>query len=424
VSLRHRRRSAAGAALISAVAVVALASTGLAAALSPPPPTPVPPDGSLSPFPSVLHTPADASVAPQVSAPVGVLADLGTGQLLTSQGVDTVRPIASLTKIMTALLVLERTKPGDEVVVDPAAVFHPHDYGASSTLGLRAGERLTVDQLLRGMLLGSANDAAVALAIHVAGSTSAFVDLMNQRAKALGLTHTVFYSPNGLDDRGHATARDLIALTRAAMRTPGFADIVRMKTTTLPGPDDEPRHVQNRNAMLWLYRGATGVKTGSTAAARYCLVATAERDGRRLVAVVLGAPVDAFSDAAALLDYGFAAFEPHTFVQEGQSLGTLPIVGGTVPVVAGGTIHRLVPSTALQDARTLISATPGAAFPPAPGQRVGTLRVTIPGGVTVGTVPLIAGDLPAPQPSDVPWWARAAGTVGRAVGGLIGSLTS
>jgi serine-type D-Ala-D-Ala carboxypeptidase (penicillin-binding protein 5/6) len=424
VTFRSRRRSAATAALISLVAVVALATTGLAAGLTPPPPTPVPPDGSLSPFPSVLHTPANPSAVPHVSAPVGVLADLGTGQVLSAQGVDTVRPIASLTKIMTALIVLDRTKPRDQVVVDPDAVFHPHDYGASSTLGLHAGETLTVDQLLRGMLLGSANDAAVALAIHVAGSTSAFVDLMNQRAKNLGLAHTVFYSPNGLDDRGHSTARDLIALTRAAMRTPGFAEIARTKSTTLPGPGDEPRHIQNRNAMLWLYRGATGVKTGSTAAARYCLVATAERNGRRLVAVVLGAPVDAFSDAASLLDYGFAAFEPHTFVQKGQSLGTLSIVGGTVPIVAGDTIHRLVPSAALPDARSVVTANPAAAFPPAPGQRVGTLRVTIPGGVTVGTVPLITGDLPAPEPSDVPWWARAAGTVGRAVGGLLGSLTS
>ena len=157
------------------------------------------------------------------------------------------------------------------------------------------------------------------------------------------------------------------------------------------------------------------------AAGRYCLVATAQRDGRRLVAVVLGAPADAFSDAASLLNYGFEAFEPHTFIRKGAPVGTLPIRGGAVPVVAGGGIHRLVPARALAGARLRLTADPSAAFPPAPGQRVGTLRVTIP-GTTVGTVPLLAGALPSPNPGDVPWWARATGAVGRAVGDVIGGL--
>jgi len=323
---------------------------------------------------------------------------------------------------MTALLVLERTDPGEVVVVSPDAVFRKKDYGASSTIGLRAAERLTADELLRGMLLGSANDAAVALAIDVAGSTGAFVDLMNQRAKELAMRNTVFYSTNGLDDRGHSTGRDLVTLTRVAFRTPGFASAVASKHTDMPAPDGGERHIQNRNALLWLYRGATGVKTGFTAAARYCLVATADRDGRRLVAVVLGAPSDAFSDAAALLDYGFAAFESHTFVRKGDAVGTLPIRGGSVPVLAAAGIRRLVPTQALADAHVGLIADPDAAFPPAPGQRVGTLRVTIPGAM-VGSVPLLAGALPPPEPGDAPWWARAAGAVGRAALDVVGGLT-
>jgi D-alanyl-D-alanine carboxypeptidase len=130
------------------------------------------------------------------------------------------------------------------------------------------------------------------------------------------------------------------------------------------------------------------------------------------VAVVLGAPDDAFSDAASLLNYGFAAFESHSFVREGAAVGTLAIRGGSVPVLAGGDIDRLVLTRALAQARVSLTADPDADFPPPPGQRVGTLRVTVP-GTTVGTVALLAGSLPAPDPGQAPWWARAAGAVGR-----------
>jgi D-alanyl-D-alanine carboxypeptidase (penicillin-binding protein 5/6) len=421
VSLRGRR-SIAVAAFLIAISFGSLATSAFAdVALSPPPATPVPPEGSLSPFPSVLQTPTDAVAVPTPSAPVAVLADLDSGQMLLARGEDTPRPIASVTKIMTALLVLEHTHLRDVVVVSPDAVFHEGDYGASSTIGLRAGERLSVGELLRGMLLASANDAAVALAVDVAASTNAFVDLMNERASKLGMHHTFFFSTNGLDDRGHSTGRDLVTLTRVAVRTPGFAAAVASKTTSMPGPDGRDRQIQNRNVLLWLYRGATGAKTGWTAAARYCLVATAERDGRRLVAVVLGAPSDAFSDAASLLNYGFAAFERHTFVEKGATVGTLPIRGGSVPVVAAAGIRRLVPTRSLAEARVRFTADPDAAFPPAPGQRVGTLRVTIP-GTTVGVVPLLAGTLPAPEPGSVPWWARATGAVGRALDAAVGGL--
>ena len=410
---RRTRRTASLAAFLIAVSFAFLAGGPFAhATLSTPPPTPVPPHGSLSPFPSVLQTPADAVALPKLSAPVAVLADLDSGQMLLARGANTPRPIASVTKIMTALLVLEHADLDDTVVVSPEAVFHKRDYGASSTIGLRAGERLTVGTLMRGMLLASANDAAVALAVDVSGSVGAFVALMNARAHALGLRHTVFFSPNGLDDRGHSTGRDLVALTRVAFRTSGFAPAVASKRVVMPGPGEEERHLQNRNVMLWLYRGATGVKTGWTAAARYCLVATATRDGRRLVAVILGAPADAFSDAASLLNYGFAAFESHTFVHKGDTVGTLPIRGGSVPVVAAERIDRLVPARALAQARLRFTADPDAAFPPAPGQHVGTLRVTIPGS-TVGSVALLAGTLPAPEPGDAPWWARATGAIGR-----------
>ena len=420
MSPRHRPRLRA-ALLVAALAAPAVFN-GFASASSTPPPTPVPPHGSLSPFPSVLRTPADTQSEPAITAPVAVLADLDTGRLLYARGPDARRPIASLTKVMTALLVLEAGHLDEVVTIPEEAVFAPHDFGASSTLGLIEGERLTVRDLLYGMLLGSANDAAVALAIHEAGSTQAFVHWMNARARELGLRATVFFSPNGLDDRGHSSARDLVTLTRAAYETPGFAPIVDAEVRRIPGPNGTQRSIQNRNVMLWLYPGAMGAKTGFTAGAGYCLDATAQRDGRRLLAIVLGAPSDAFSDAAALFNYGFDAFEHHTFIRLGDPAGEVAIRGGTVPVIAGGTIAGLVPADAVATAGERVSVDPRAAFPPAPGQQVGTLRVTIP-GLTVGAVPLMAAELPAPTRSgDHPWWMNAAGAVGRAVTQAVGGL--
>jgi hypothetical protein len=132
-------------------------------------------------------------------------------------------------------------------------------------------------------------------------------------------------------------------LTRAAMRTNGFAPVVATEFHTIPAPGGGERHIQNRDVLLWLYPGATGVKTGYTAKAGYCVVATAERDGRRLVAVVLGAPGDAFSDAAALMDYGFTAFTQHAFVHRGDPNGVITLPGGSVPVETGGGLAALVP---------------------------------------------------------------------------------
>ena len=240
-----------------------------------PPPTPVPPRGSPSPFPQSLATPADPVSVPQMDVPVALLADLDDGQVMFAKAPEVRRPIASLTKIMTALLVLTRRDLDDVITVAPGAAFDDGDFGASSTLGLRVGERRTVRELLDALMLQSANDAALALAIEVGGTEQRFVSMMNDRARALGMRDTAFFSPNGLDDRGRSTARDLLVLTRAAYAQKGFGGIVSSKFRTIPAPQGKPRRVQNRNALLWLYRGAIGVKTGFTTGAGYCLVATA-----------------------------------------------------------------------------------------------------------------------------------------------------
>jgi D-alanyl-D-alanine carboxypeptidase (penicillin-binding protein 5/6) len=387
-----------------------------------PPPTPVPPHGSLSPFPTSLRTPAEPTNAPTLTARSALLADLVSGAIMDEKAVDQRVPIASLTKIMTALITLERTRLADVVSVDPRAVFRRHDFGASSILGLRAGERISVENLLYAMMLGSANDAALALAIHIAGSEQAFVEVMNARAHRLGMRDTIFYSSTGLDDRGRSTAGDLLRLVRAAGSVAGFDRITATRFRTIPASQGPDRRIQNRNALLWLYPGTFGTKTGSTLLAGSCLIASAARGGRRLVAIVLGAPHDPFSDAAALLAYGFDGFTERTLASEGSDEGALAIRGGTVPVVAGAELSALIPTTSIDHLRERISADPHAAFPPIPGSRVGTLIVSIPGH-TIGSVPLIVSTVPPPPASSGPWWARAGMSLGRSIAGAVRALS-
>lgn len=411
-----------------ALALFALAGPslfiGVASGQVAPPPTPVPPNGSPSPFITELRTPSDPVPEPEIHASSAVLFDLGADQTLASWDAGSHRPVASLTKLMTALVTLDRTRPRDLVTVLPDAVFDRDRYGSSSILGLRAGEQLRVVDLLFGLLLGSANDAAVALADHVSGDVDAFVDEMNARADELGMRDTRFRSPNGLDDRGHSSADDLVTLVRALREHTLFRAIAAKKSHTMPGPRGVGRRIQNRNALLWLYPGATGVKTGFTARAGYCLIATAERGTRRLLVVLLGEPSDAFSDAAALLNHGFEAFTEHTFVHAGDPLGTAGIRGGAVPVRAAGDLSALVAIDSLPDVRRTLRIDPQVGFPPAVGQIVGTLAATI-GDTTLGTVPVEVDVVPAPTSAGGgPWWARAAGAIGGAVVDVVEGLAA
>ncbi|MGZ4109838.1 MAG: D-alanyl-D-alanine carboxypeptidase family protein, partial [Actinomycetota bacterium] len=222
-----------------------------------PPPTPVPVPGggtSPSPFPTVLRTPPPSATVPQLAAGAAVLEDLDTGQVLFSSNGDDQRPIASLTKLMTAVLVLRRAELDDVVTVSEAASTDVGGVGISE-LGLESGERISVRQLLYALLLQSANDAAVALAEDVSGSVERFVKAMNAQARRLGLRHTRFFSPNGLDDRGYSTALDLARLARVAFAMPDFERVATTKFHEIRAPSGPPREIQNRNVLLWLYKG-------------------------------------------------------------------------------------------------------------------------------------------------------------------------
>lgn len=407
------RRPALRFALGALVTIVFLLA-GVAGAQTPPPSAPPPtpvvlPGGgtSPSPFPSTLRTPAPSAQPPEIRAQAAVLADLETGQVLFAHKPNERRPIASLTKIMTAMLVTEGTEPTDVVTVsDEAASGRP---AGISSLGLVPGERIRVNELLYALLLQSANDAAVALAEHVSGSVDAFVDDMNTRAERLGLSNTMFASPNGLDDDGYSSASDLVRLTRAAYRSRGFASVVATRFHTVNSLDEPPRVVQNRNVLLWLYPGAIGVKTGFTSAAGFCVVAAAEREGMRLIAVVLGEPSEPFSEAAALLNYGFAAFDQRTLVRQGERLGVVDVSGRTIPLIAGGSLRGLVPAGRPVQRNVVLDD--HVAYPPALGSRIGVLRLSA-GGRVLGEVPARVADVPPPPPpGSGPWWARALGAV-------------
>lgn len=371
-----------------------------------PPPTPVPPFGSPSPYPTALATPDFPAITPLLSAPSGALIDLDSGRVLYAVGAKIRRPIASTTKIMTALLVLESAGMREVVTVSPLAAAQ-----GGASLGIEAGERIKVRQLLYALMLQSSNDAAVALAEYVAGTVGGFVTKMNKRARAMGLRDTHFMSPNGLDDRGYSTALDLARITVRAMRDEALARIARTKFYSVPSAADGTRRLQNRNALLWLYPGAFGLKSGYTGAAGSCLVAAADRDGFRLASVVLGAPAEAFSDSATLLDWGFTTYELRRMVIGGERFDPIRVDGREVAVEAARTLKVVVRRGV--EARRMIQPLTDVSLPVAAGERVGEVVVTVGNGRELGRTPLVSVEAVAQEGPRLPlarrMWEAASG---------------
>jgi D-alanyl-D-alanine carboxypeptidase len=270
----------------------------------------------------VSADPAAAPVAPpKIGGAAAILADERTGQVLFDRDSGAQRAMASTTKVMTALLALEHLDQSRTVVIGT----EPTTVGEES-LGLRAGERLTVHQLLLGLLVKSANDAAVALADAVDGNAAAFVRRMNARAAQLHLDSTHFVTPFGLDRPGHHTsARDLARLWEVAMRRADFRALVATRSAQIPGPPSL-RKFTTTDMLLGSYAWLEGGKTGFTNDAGRCLVASAKRGGRHLVAVVLGSK-DAFPDVKALFEYGFTAFDWVRVASLGQGVNIAPSGG-------------------------------------------------------------------------------------------------
>ena len=275
--------------------------------------------------PSAL--PAQGTPPPATTARAMALIDADSGTLLTAQNADERLPMASTTKIMTALVVLDRL-PLERVVTVPQEAVGIE----GSTVYLYASEQITVRTLLYALLLSSANDAAVALAVETAGSVADFAALMNEKAAELGLSDTHFCNPHGLQEKAHyTTARELAILTAHALKNKAFAEIVATRKHAVPqSGTDATRLFLNHNRLLRSYEGAIGVKTGFTKTAGRCLVSAATRDGLTLVCVTLACPDD-WRDHTALLDWGFSAYVRFTAVPPTL---TLPVVGGVLGEVA------------------------------------------------------------------------------------------
>jgi D-alanyl-D-alanine carboxypeptidase (penicillin-binding protein 5/6) len=325
---------------------------------------------------------------PDVNMKAGALVT-GDGRVLWARSPDARRAMASITKIMTAVVALENTSLSDMVTIPPAS-----GQVGESTAFLRPGERLTMREVLQALLVKSGNDAAVAVARHVAPTDADFVKLMNQKAVELGLKGTHFMNPHGLDEPGHyTTASDLAVLSRYAMSNPDFRAIVGLKSVTI-GSGKRTEKLDSTDLLIGNYAGAIGIKTGFTSAAGYSVVSAAERDGLTLYAVVLGTDTELqrFREARELLDWGFAHYRA-------QNLGSAKTVIGEAPVV--DYLDVVVPAEYSRDATVSVldvngpitrTVTVGAVKAPvAQGQRVGVATFTQAGKV-IATVPLVAAN--------------------------------
>jgi D-alanyl-D-alanine carboxypeptidase (penicillin-binding protein 5/6) len=332
--------------------------------------------------------------APDLYIPSGALTT-ADGRELWARDPTARRAMASTTKIMTAVVVLENSSLEDFVTVRKTDVKV-----GESGMGLRAGEQLTVRQLLEGMLIQSGNDAATALAVHVGGSVDGFVAMMNAKAAALDLIDTRYMNPHGLDVPGHYTsAEDLTALSRYAMRIPEFRRMVG--TWSMRVVTQRVTHkLTNSNVMLKNYPGADGVKTGWTDEAGYCVIVSADRGGIELVATILGAASEEgrFGQATRLLDWGFAHYRPTEIARRGDRTGNVRVsdyLERTVPTISAES--TTVPVLDLSGpVRRRIELLPETPAPVVAGQRLGTMSV-YQGDRLLAQVPLVAAKaVPAP----------------------------
>lgn len=339
---------------------------------------------------ALFHSSAAAEDGEPVdtSARSAILIERTTGKVLLAHNSREKLPMASTTKIMTALLAMERGNMEEIVTVGRNA------YGVPGTsIYLSLGEKITLHDLLCGLMLASGNDAAVAIAEHIGGDVQTFCEMMTQRAAELGCTGTVFTTPHGLPAEGHCTtAHDLALIAREAMSHELFRQIVSTRRASIPWEGRSySRILNNKNKLLSDYEGATGIKTGYTRAAGRCLVFGAQRDGLEVIGVVLNCS-DWFSEAARLMDMGFAKYEMFTALGEGEMVRVLPVRDGTqktVVIIAGG---KLAAPVALNDIPVLEYDLPEEITAGlAKGERIGEARMLL-GGKVIASVPLTVGE--------------------------------
>ena len=361
------------------------------------------PEPGATRAPSVSDALPELSEAPLLEAPpmnlncaAALLLEPESGQILFEMNADSPRAVASVTKVMTILLTLEAIEQG-RISVDQSVVISEKASGmGGSQVLLDTGETQTVDVLLKSMIVGSANDASVALAELMYGSQELCVDQMNARAAELGMAHTHFVNCTGLPAEGqHTTARDVARMTMAMLRHELYFRYSGVWLDEVDHGDGRVTQLTNTNKLIRLYDGCDGGKTGSTDEAGYCIAATARRGDMRLIAVVLGAPSgsERFDLAAKMFDYGFANYRLYPVAQRGTKIkGMLPVEGGRpdgVSLVLDGDLTLLVTKGSEQDVALVPELPECVEAPVDVGELIGYVRVEQ-GGRTLAKLPVVA----------------------------------
>lgn len=319
-----------------------------------------------------------------LNAKSAILMEESTGNILYESNPDERLPIASVTKVMTMLLIMEAVDSGKISLDDMVTVSENAMSYGGSTMFLETGEQLTVNDMLKGIAVASANDGCVAMAEHLAGSESAFVDMMNERAKELGMENTHFMNTNGLDEDDHySSARDVAIMSRELMKHETIFNYTSIWMDTLRGGKFQ---LANTNKLIRFYDGANGLKTGSTSKALCCLSAAAKRNDMQLIAVVLGAPTSAerFASAKSLLDYGFANYAVNTQITAGDEVQKIAVEKGVdkeVGVVAGDSCSTLVKKGQEDNITKEIKIDETITAPIEAGQKIGTMTISRDGEV-------------------------------------------
>lgn len=329
---------------------------------------------------SLVPLTAAADAPFRVDAKAAVLIDGATGRILYSQNADEMLPMASTTKIMTALIALRHGTLSDVITAPAAACGIP-----GTSIYLTEGEQLTLEQLLYGLMLRSGNDAATAIAIHIAGSESAFVDMMNAEAKKMGID-AEFANPHGLDAEGHrASALALATIMREALKNEDFARISSTQKKIIPWENNEYQRVlYNKNKLLTTYEGATGGKTGYTGKAGRCLVFSAERNGVQLIGCVLNCS-SWFDTAQKLLDYGFENYTPVSIYKKGETVEKAAVTGGQKEIVELIASQDIVIPVGLDESYYLNIHIKKAVAPVKAGAAAGILNIMIDDNIIFST---------------------------------------
>lgn len=334
---------------------------------------------------------AVAATPPHISADAAIVMDAATGTILFEKNAHRSMAPASTTKILTAILALERGNLQDLVTVS-----HHAAYTEGSSVYLAPGEKLSLDDLLVGLLLRSGNDSAVAIAEHIGGTEQQFAELCNARAKELGAQQTTFRNPHGLSTPGHLTAAyDLAILTRHALLTlPRFAEIVSAREDTIDWsgrPYD--RQLRNTNKLLWMLAGADGVKTGTTKEAGQCLVSSATREGQQIIAVVLHSG-NRWADSARLLEYGFGNFKLLHYADQDAVIQSMPVINGMqecIDAVMAENATIVVPTAEVPALHLDYDLPANIEAPVYRGQKIGELIISSQGR-TVKIIDITAGE--------------------------------